>query len=80
MESAEDSSPQIVATPPILAGAWGERGLAPYFRADAKIEAPKLALASAKPALTVRLLSSHGSFYHPRMKENFRFPSKEGNS
>ncbi|MDR0380035.1 MAG: hypothetical protein LBI62_08880, partial [Candidatus Accumulibacter sp.] len=41
--------------PPILAGAWGERGLAPYFREDAKIGTPKLALASAKPTLTVKV-------------------------
>jgi hypothetical protein len=39
MESTKDSSPTDVAAPPILAGAWGERGLAPYFRSKVSIGA-----------------------------------------
>jgi hypothetical protein len=53
-EGTKNSPPKRVAEPKILAGAWGERGLAPYFRENAKIGTPKLALASAKPTLTVR--------------------------
>jgi hypothetical protein len=53
-EGTKNSSPKRVAEPKILAGAWGERGLAPYCRENAKIGTPKLALASAKPTLIVR--------------------------
>jgi hypothetical protein len=43
----------IVAVPPILAGAFGGKGgSAPDHRENAKIGAPKLAFASAKPTLS----------------------------
>ncbi|MDR0380118.1 MAG: hypothetical protein LBI62_09315 [Candidatus Accumulibacter sp.] len=44
--------PQPVAGLKILAGAWGERGLAPDRCSIAKIMAPKFVLASAKPTLS----------------------------
>jgi hypothetical protein len=47
----------IVAEPKVLAGASGERGLVPCRRANVKIGATKLALASAKLTLTVKVFA-----------------------
>jgi hypothetical protein len=54
--SEKANLPKLVAGQPILAGAFGGKGgSAPGHREDVKIGARKLAFASAKPTLTVKM-------------------------